>query len=88
MLKILGCFEPISVVLPDLDEMKSMKAVKLLLLCVICFSVICEPPPTCPANLDGECRTKDSEEWEGEFFPGIPKIKYEVRRLIAVIAFR
>ncbi|KAF5804728.1 putative xylose isomerase [Helianthus annuus] len=64
--------------------MMSMKAVKLLLLlCVICFSVvsktvICEPPPTCPANLDdGECGSEDSGEWEGEFFPGIPKIKYE-----------
>ncbi|MFS8023192.1 putative xylose isomerase [Helianthus anomalus] len=70
-----------------------MKVVKLLLLCVICFSVvsktmICEPPLTCPANLDGECGSEDSDEWEGEFFPSIPKIKYEVRRLIVVIAFR
>ncbi|KAJ0810740.1 putative xylose isomerase [Helianthus annuus] len=48
-----------------------MKVVKLLLLCVICFSVFlnCEPSPTCPANLDGD--------WEGEFFPRIPKIKYD-----------
>jgi hypothetical protein len=33
-------------------------------------------PPTCPADLGKEC--SDSGEWEGEFFPGIPKIKYEV----------
>lgn len=34
-------------------------------------------PPTCPADLGGKC--SDSGEWEGEFFPGIPKIKYEVK---------
>jgi len=31
-------------------------------------------PPTCPAEGVG-C---GEDEWEGEFFPGIPKIKYEV----------
>ncbi|XP_047320051.1 xylose isomerase isoform X1 [Impatiens glandulifera] len=29
-------------------------------------------PPTCPADNDSKCG-----DWEGEFFPGIPKIKYE-----------
>ncbi|PWA76423.1 Xylose isomerase [Artemisia annua] len=60
--------------------MMNMKAEKLLLL-IICFNmifstVICEPP-TCPADLDGDCGVDNSGEWEGEFFPGIPKIKYE-----------
>ncbi|KAK1420903.1 hypothetical protein QVD17_22866 [Tagetes erecta] len=65
-----------------LSEMMNMKAGKLLLLLFICFTVIsktviCEHhPPTCPANLD-DCGSDDSGEWDGEFFPGIPKIKYE-----------
>ncbi|KAG4959068.1 hypothetical protein JHK87_035701 [Glycine soja] len=33
-------------------------------------------PQTCAANDADKCG--DSDEWEGEFFPGIPKIKYEV----------
>ncbi|KHN34792.1 Xylose isomerase [Glycine soja] len=32
-------------------------------------------PQTCAANDADKCG--DSDEWEGEFFPGIPKIKYE-----------
>nr|POF06403.1 xylose isomerase [Quercus suber] len=59
------------------DSMK-MKAGKifLLLLClnVITIGVIANPP-TCDANLGEAC--SDSSEWQGEFFPGIPKIKYE-----------
>ena len=37
-------------------------------------------PPTCDANLGEAC--SDSSEWQGEFFPGIPKIKYEVGRVM------
>ncbi|KAL0289750.1 UNVERIFIED_CONTAM: Xylose isomerase [Sesamum calycinum] len=33
-------------------------------------------PPTCPADIGSDCATS-SGEWEGEFFPGIPEIKYE-----------
>ncbi|KAL0428275.1 UNVERIFIED_CONTAM: Xylose isomerase [Sesamum latifolium] len=33
-------------------------------------------PPTCPADIGSDCATS-SGEWEGEFFPGIPQIKYE-----------
>lgn len=33
--------------------------------------------PTCPADVESDC-DNGSGEWEGEFFPGIPKIKYEV----------
>ncbi|XP_059461191.1 xylose isomerase [Corylus avellana] len=55
-----------------------MKAgeILLLLLClnVVSFGVIANPP-TCPADIGKEC--SDSGEWEGEFFPGIPKINYE-----------
>ncbi|KAI5557090.1 hypothetical protein BDE02_18G078600 [Populus trichocarpa] len=49
----------------------------LLLVCssVITLGVFAAGPPTCPADLGGKC--SDSGEWEGEFFPGIPKIKYE-----------
>ncbi|CAN1808309.1 Xylose isomerase [Linum perenne] len=52
--------------------------VLLLLLCLIvaAYAVIAAAPPqTCAANLEGGCG--DSDEWKGEFFPGIPKIKYE-----------
>lgn len=38
---------------------------------------IASGPPTCLADGNSGC-TSDSGEWEGEFFPGIPKIKYEV----------
>ena len=34
---------------------------------------------TCPADLDAKCGDGASDDWEGEFFPGISKIKYEVR---------
>ncbi|KAL4568132.1 hypothetical protein LXL04_023734 [Taraxacum kok-saghyz] len=60
--------------------MTNMKAGKFLLL-FLCFfvisnTVICDPH-TCPANLDGDCGLESSSEWEGEFVPGIPKIKHE-----------
>lgn len=38
-------------------------------------------PKTCPASDLGKCG--DSDEWKGEFFPDIPKIKYEVDFFIA-----
>lgn len=33
-------------------------------------------PQSCPADIVAECT--DSGEWEGEFFPEINKINYEV----------
>ena len=33
-------------------------------------------PQICPADNGAKC--SDLDGWEGEFFPGIPKIKYEV----------
>lgn len=42
---------------------------------------IAAAPPTCPADNGNDCGS-DSGEWTGEFFPGIPKIKYEVIILV------
>jgi len=42
-------------------------------------------PQTCPADLSTKCA--DSGEWEGKFFPGIPTIKYEVKRLLTHLFF-
>lgn len=39
-------------------------------------------PETCPANDLGKCG--DSDEWKGEFFPGISKIKYEVDLIMEI----
>ncbi|XP_020696238.1 xylose isomerase isoform X2 [Dendrobium catenatum] len=32
---------------------------------------------TCPADINAKCGDDSSDGWEGEFFPGISKIKYE-----------
>ncbi|KAI3855641.1 hypothetical protein MKX03_030498 [Papaver bracteatum] len=47
----------------------------LVCLNVITLAVIASSPRTCPADLGKECASDD--EWKGEFFPGIPTIKYE-----------
>lgn len=39
-------------------------------------------PPTCPVDLESDC--SNSGEWKGDFFPEIPNIKYEVKRLITL----
>ncbi|KAB2083806.1 hypothetical protein ES319_A05G293300v1 [Gossypium barbadense] len=39
------------------------------------FFIVNAVPETCPADLGGKCG--EDGEWEGEFFPGVPKIKYE-----------
>ncbi|KAJ4952933.1 hypothetical protein NE237_029765 [Protea cynaroides] len=55
-----------------------MKSVEILLL-LLCLKVVClaafAAAPTCPADLGSVC--SGSDEWEGEFFPSIHKIKYE-----------
>ncbi|KAL2928941.1 Xylose isomerase [Bienertia sinuspersici] len=51
--------------------------INILALCCLClvFSVaVAVGPPTCPAENSGGC---GDDEWQGEFFPEIPKIKYE-----------
>ncbi|KAJ6759308.1 hypothetical protein OIU74_025893 [Salix koriyanagi] len=68
---------PIIIVsLVGFNKMKGGR-ILLLLVCstVITLGVFAAGPPTCPADLGGKC--SGSGEWEGEFFPGIPKIKYE-----------
>ncbi|KAG4929706.1 hypothetical protein AAZX31_17G064200 [Glycine max] len=69
--------------------MMKMKLVKtlLLLLCVklFCYAVI-GAPQTCPANNEDKCG--DSDEWKGEFFPDIPKIKYEGPSSKNVLSFK
>lgn len=57
-----------------------MKTFLLLFLCQSLFSVsvLSASPPTCPAHLAAECSgDASSDGWQGEFFPSIPKIKYE-----------
>ncbi|GFP96212.1 xylose isomerase [Phtheirospermum japonicum] len=57
--------------------MKSCGFLLLLLsLNAVSNIVTAAAPPTCPSNIGSDCDTK-SDEWEGEFFTGIPKIKYE-----------
>lgn len=47
-------------------------AILFLCLHLISFLEAAGNPQTCPADIDSKCG-----EWEGEFFPGIPMIKYE-----------
>nr|CAD1833330.1 unnamed protein product [Ananas comosus var. bracteatus] len=58
-----------------------MKEKRILLffscLCVGISLVIASSQHTCPANLEAKCGDGSTDDWEGEFFPGIKKIKYE-----------
>jgi len=58
-----------------------MRGSRLLLLLVaassLCLYAVIAAQQTCPADLDSKCEGAASDDWEGEFFPGIPKIKYE-----------
>ncbi|KAK4415261.1 Xylose isomerase [Sesamum alatum] len=56
--------------------MRSAKFLLLLISLNVVSNIVIAAPPTCPAHLGGDC-ANGSGEWEGEFFPGIPKIKYE-----------
>ncbi|XP_051150160.1 xylose isomerase [Andrographis paniculata] len=58
-------------------EMESLKALLLFIfLHAACQVAISAEPKTCPADFSSGCAA-DSDEWKGEFFPDIPKIKYE-----------
>ncbi|PKU63701.1 xylose isomerase isoform X1 [Dendrobium catenatum] len=46
-------------------------SLNLVILTVIALS------QTCPADINAKCGDDSSDGWEGEFFPGISKIKYE-----------
>lgn len=71
--------------------MRDMVAGKFLLflLClnVVSSIVLAVGPPTCPADTDSKCDGGDGE-WEGEFFPGIPKIQYEGPKSKNHLAFK
>ncbi|KAL0552285.1 hypothetical protein IC582_011393 [Cucumis melo] len=52
------------------------REISVLVLCLLGFVVgAIADSHTCPADLNSEC--SHSGDWEGDFFPGIPKIKYE-----------
>jgi xylose isomerase len=55
--------------------MKKVEFFMLLLCFIAASSLVSADPPTCPADLGGKC--SDSDDWQGDFFPEIPKIKYE-----------
>ncbi|KAJ0979748.1 hypothetical protein J5N97_015222 [Dioscorea zingiberensis] len=48
----------------------------LFLLGAVLLNVDASGKGSCPANIESKCDSS-SDEWNGEFFPGIPKIKYE-----------
>lgn len=57
-----------------------MKCFGLLSLFLCLNSVILtviSMPQTCPSDINAKCDHGSSDEWEGEFFPGISTIKYE-----------
>ncbi|KAL5708642.1 xylose isomerase [Ranunculus cassubicifolius] len=56
--------------------MKGLKILLLLLCSNFLLATFAAPPQTCPAEASTGCGDA-SDEWEGEFFPGIPNIKYE-----------
>lgn len=57
------------------------KGVYLLLLLLIELGLLAfslaAAPQTCPANVEEGCSAGSDDDWKGEFFPAIPKIKYE-----------
>lgn len=62
------------------------KIVLLFLFSSLLLSLVsAAAPPTCPANIETSC---GNGEWEGEFFPGIPKIKYEGPTSRNTLAFK
>lgn len=44
-------------------------------------------PPTCPVDVEAECNVGGSDDWKGEFFPGIPQIRYEVKSFAYLYLF-
>ncbi|XP_058113805.1 xylose isomerase-like isoform X1 [Magnolia sinica] len=56
-----------------------MKSISFLFLCfnLSILAAIVGGLPTCPANLGAECSDAALDDWKGEFFPDVQKIKYE-----------
>ncbi|KAL9267655.1 Xylose isomerase-like protein [Drosera capensis] len=69
--------------------MKKVMAGKILLFLIslnlVASIVLAIGPPTCPADKTEGC---SDDDWEGEFFPGIPKIKYEGPNSKNYLAFK
>lgn len=63
--------------LHDIAMKHNRVLIVLLSLNLVFLVTIAVGPPTCPADVGSECSDDSSGEWEEEFFPGIPNIKYE-----------
>uniref|UniRef100_M8AYY4 Xylose isomerase n=1 Tax=Aegilops tauschii TaxID=37682 RepID=M8AYY4_AEGTA len=56
---------------------KGAELLALLVASSLCLSAAIAAQETCPADIDAKCGDAASDGWEGEFFPGITKIRYE-----------
>ncbi|KAJ1699430.1 hypothetical protein LUZ63_007942 [Rhynchospora breviuscula] len=69
--------------------MKEVHRILLLLsLCLSLSACIDSSANTCPADLEAKCGDDSSGDWKGEFFPGIPKIKYEGPNSIDPLSYK
>ncbi|CAN6896101.1 unnamed protein product, partial [Brassica oleracea var. botrytis] len=59
-----------------LNTMKKVEIFMIYLCSNTALFLVSADPQTCPAESGAKC--SGSGEWEGEFFPDIPHIKYEV----------
>ncbi|KAL0827841.1 hypothetical protein Bca101_051519 [Brassica carinata] len=58
--------------------LNTMKKVEIFMICLCSYTalfLVSADPQTCPAESGAKC--SGSGDWEGEFFPEIPHIKYE-----------
>ncbi|KAG2270480.1 hypothetical protein Bca52824_065035 [Brassica carinata] len=56
--------------------MKNVEIFMIFLSLNAALYLVSADPPTWPADSGGKCSVSD--DWEGEFFPEIPHIKYEI----------
>ncbi|CAN6842036.1 unnamed protein product [Brassica oleracea var. botrytis] len=56
--------------------MKNVEIFMIFLCLNAALYLVSADPPTWPADSGGKCSVSD--DWEGEFFPEIPHIKYEI----------
>lgn len=60
-----------------IKEMKLRGFLPALLSLNLVILTVIASSQTCPADISAKCGDDSSDGWEGEFFPGISKIKYE-----------
>ncbi|KAH0461968.1 hypothetical protein IEQ34_009543 [Dendrobium chrysotoxum] len=60
-----------------IKEMKLRGFLPTLLSLNLVILTVIASSQTCPADISAKCGDDSSDGWEGEFFPGISKIKYE-----------